>query len=75
MLNLRNKLNKLIAPSFTSMNNKSDVHSTSQCLVKNIAIDDKERLGKPRSQIKGVELLRNPSLYKVGVFGWLKLLL
>ena len=32
--------------------------------VKNIAIDDKDRLSKPRSQIKGVELLRNPSLYK-----------
>jgi hypothetical protein len=26
---------------------------------------DKERFSKPRSQIKGVELLRNPSLYKV----------
>lgn len=32
--------------------------------IKNIAIDDKDRLSKPRSQIKGVELLRNPSLYK-----------
>ncbi|CAF0732875.1 unnamed protein product [Brachionus calyciflorus] len=28
------------------------------------SIDEKERLAKPRSQIKGVELLRNPSLYK-----------
>lgn len=32
--------------------------------IKNIAVDDKERLSKPRSQIKGVELLRNPAYFK-----------
>lgn len=32
--------------------------------IKNIAVDDAERLSKPRSQIKGVELLRNPAYFK-----------
>lgn len=32
--------------------------------VSNKAVGLKEKLSKPRSQIKGVELLRNPSLYK-----------
>lgn len=32
--------------------------------VKNIAVDDKEKLSKPRSQIKGTELLRNPAYFK-----------
>ena len=36
-------------------------------LIKNKAIDDKDRLSKPRSQIKGVDLLRNPSLFKVNL--------
>ncbi|CAF1076434.1 unnamed protein product [Brachionus calyciflorus] len=32
--------------------------------IKNIAVDDKEKISKPRSQIKGIDLIRNPSLYK-----------
>ena len=65
MLQLRNKLNGLLAGHERLLtpivNNMGVQHAKT---VKNKAIDDKERLSKPRSQIKGVELLRNPSLFK-----------
>lgn len=48
------------------LQSRSTFNTSVACLSrKNKAIDDKERLSKPRSQIKGVELLRNPSLFKV----------
>jgi hypothetical protein len=71
MLQLNNKLNKLIL-NF-SVDQLKKIGSTGGLiinnvrLIKNKAIDDKERLSKPRSQIKGVELLRNPGLYKVNL--------
>ena len=67
MLQLNNKLNKLILNC--SIDQLKKIGSTSVVnnvrSIKNKAIDDKERLSKPRSQIKGIELLRNPGLYKV----------
>jgi hypothetical protein len=77
MFQLRNKLNtfvvsnemsqllsehaqKFLAPVSNVLQSKKN--------VKNKAIDDKDRLSKPRSQIKGIELLRNPSLFKVSLY-------
>ena len=54
---LRDQAHKLLAPISNSMQ--------AMKTIKNKAIDDKDRLSKPRSQIKGVDLLRNPSLFKV----------
>lgn len=67
MLKLRNKLNGLLqiaATSNVNLTSEANVHVTAPSQIKNIAIDEKEKLSKPRSQIKGVELLRNPSLFK-----------
>ena len=58
ILNDREQALKLLAPI---LNNSVQ----SKKSIKNKAIDDKDRLSKPRSQIKGVELLRNPTQYKV----------
>ena len=41
-----------------------EIHLSSQMNIKNKAVE-KEKLSKPRSQLKGVELLRNPGLFKV----------
>lgn len=60
--------NHLAAPSYTATNNTTlvaEVHTTGQNLVRNKAIDPKERLSRPNTQLRGMELLRNPSLYKV----------
>lgn len=60
MLNLRQKL----VTGLTRAAKEQSVVATVSQPIKNIAIDDKERLSKPRSQIKGVELLRNPAYFK-----------
>ena len=76
MFQLRNKLNTFVVSSEMSQLLSEHAHKLlapvsnvlqSKKNVKNKAIDDKDRLSKPRSQIKGIELLRNPSLFKVGL--------
>jgi malate dehydrogenase (oxaloacetate-decarboxylating)(NADP+) len=37
---------------------------SSNKMVRNRAVDEREKRMKPRSQLKGIELLRNPSLFK-----------
>ena len=44
--------------------NRSSIHLSSRRFVRNRAVDEKEKRMKPRSQLKGIELLRNPSLFK-----------
>ena len=76
MFQLRSKLNALVGNEMSQLLNEHAqklLAPTSNLIqskktVKNKAIDDKERLSKPRSQIKGIELLRNPNLYKVCYF-------
>ena len=75
MLRATNRINKLLSSPFNAFNDlKFAPRSLSSSFltndrtnfpVTNKAVGLKEKLSKPRSQIKGVELLRNPSLYKV----------
>ena len=74
MFQLRNRLQNLVGQELGLLNDQNHrflmpmLNSVqSKLTVKNKAIDDKERLSKPRSQIKGIELLRNPSLFKVKI--------
>jgi malate dehydrogenase (oxaloacetate-decarboxylating)(NADP+) len=70
MLKLRSKLNTLLVQAATinmPETTANSLHTSCPNLIKNIAIDEKERLqrgSRSRSQIKGAELLRNPSLFK-----------
>lgn len=52
-------------PANSILINKLHVTNTNN-IFKN-STEYKDRLSKPRSQIKGVELLRNPSLFKVSI--------
>lgn len=71
MFRLRNQLLKNVAASKEQLPKTSmlvqSIHMTDPENTKEIndkIVPHKERLSKPRSQIKGVEVLRNPSYFK-----------
>ena len=57
------------SPFASSSGNKltsHQIHLSSQVSIKKKAVvDEKVKLSKPKSQVRGIEILRNPSLFKV----------
>lgn len=70
MFQMRNSLklcstqaqSRIIASSLPKQITNMDIHTTDSSICK---MDKVEKLSKTRSQIKGINLLRNPSYYKV----------